>query len=507
MDVIIFSIFLSNAILFVWCYRFLPLQDYPDWLLQGSLFLKALYGNLPVDYSLVMYPVPNAISTLILGGLNTIFQPEISGKIFLTISLFQFFVGSVYLFATYDNKRMSFIYYIPLLLIFNTFFFHGYINYFLGLGILFWGLGYILRKPLSEVNPLVLLFITVLLFFSHAIVFGIFILYLFILLCFQENRRKAIGNIMRGTSISLVLSILYIINHMKLTEFSPNISGKMHGFEVPGFEDSLQYFSIFHSFYPFSDSQMLFVKLINTFNHIFCYGIFVLLILGIWYLVRTKSRDIALLVMLSISIFFYIFSPSYFLGIVRPGERFLYFGSWMIFACFIPQLNEFDDKINNILKGILLAFLCLQTIFLHFHAGKVAKTMATIYLELEKNVHAEVLDIIAESHFDYQTKFDNDAYHTPFFMSSHSPLMRLPFYLAVGRQMHAHIFPTGLILDKNSELKNDSLSLLQNTKGQSEEMLILGEKKGNEFIAQVLSDKYYNSFVGDYLIIADKRSH
>ena len=37
---------LASALLFVWGHRFLPLQDYPDWLLQGELFADLLQDRL-----------------------------------------------------------------------------------------------------------------------------------------------------------------------------------------------------------------------------------------------------------------------------------------------------------------------------------------------------------------------------------------------------------------------------------------------------------------------------
>jgi hypothetical protein len=130
--------------------------------------------------------------------------------------------------------------------------------------------------------------------------------------------------------------------------------------------------------------------------------------------------------------------------------------------------------------------------------------MADIFSDLHNNAHAEELVIIAESHFDYQNKFEN-AYHTPFFMASHSPLMRLPFYLGLKKQVYAHIFSTGIILDKKQELQVNSFTFLNNTEGQAKEMLILGEKTGNEFIAQILSDKYESTFIGNYLTICRKK--
>jgi hypothetical protein len=308
-DLFIFGVFLLNTMVFIWYYRFLPLQDYPDWLLQGFLFFKALHGQLPHNYSLITYPVPNSISTFVIGGLDTLFHPEVSGKIFLSINALLFFSGSTYLLGVYDTKKTSFIYYLPVLLIFNPFFFHGYINYYFGLSVLFWGFGYVMRRPLDVINPLAILCITVLLFYSHAMVYGIFLLYLLISLIVQNNR-KTIRNVALGVSCSLVLSVLYAINHVRYTKFSPDIPGKIHAFNFPGFEDTLQYFSIFHSFYPFSDSRILFISLANTLNHLFCYSIIVILLFGLVYIIRTKSKDRALLIVLGISILFYLFSPN-----------------------------------------------------------------------------------------------------------------------------------------------------------------------------------------------------
>ncbi len=54
----ILALFLLNSIWFIWSHRFLPLQDYPDWLYQGFILSKFIRHAHPTAFSLKLYPIP-----------------------------------------------------------------------------------------------------------------------------------------------------------------------------------------------------------------------------------------------------------------------------------------------------------------------------------------------------------------------------------------------------------------------------------------------------------------
>ena len=93
-DLIIYISFIINAIVFIWFFRFLPMQDYPDWLYQGYIFSQAMKGQPIFDFQIIDYPVANSVSTFFIGLFSLFLHTEISGKLFLTIYVFIFTFGS-----------------------------------------------------------------------------------------------------------------------------------------------------------------------------------------------------------------------------------------------------------------------------------------------------------------------------------------------------------------------------------------------------------------------------
>jgi len=81
---------------FIFSLRYLPFQDLPDWCLQGKIFNEFIKGNHLKDYKITKIPVPNSISTFILGILNLIFDYTLSIKIFIAFYLIIYFLSVIY---------------------------------------------------------------------------------------------------------------------------------------------------------------------------------------------------------------------------------------------------------------------------------------------------------------------------------------------------------------------------------------------------------------------------
>ena len=162
---------IASGLYFIWANRFLPLQDYPDWLYQGYLFSKFLIGHPLPEYTLKTYPIPDATATFLIGILNLVVSPEASGKVALSLSLCSFVASSIYLFKSFNPSEENLLLYLPLVLAINDWFFFGNIAYYFALSILFLFFGYVIRRldDLRTANVPIIFTLLTALFFTHLI--------------------------------------------------------------------------------------------------------------------------------------------------------------------------------------------------------------------------------------------------------------------------------------------------------------------------------------------------
>ncbi len=130
----------------IWSYRFLPISDYPDWIFEGSIVAKLLRGQALASYSFKHYPVPYSGTVAMLGLLDLILAPEISGKIVLSLCVILLALSSTYLLRSLRRDADNPLLLIPLLFLLNTFFFWGELGYLFSLSILFLYCGYLFRR-------------------------------------------------------------------------------------------------------------------------------------------------------------------------------------------------------------------------------------------------------------------------------------------------------------------------------------------------------------------------
>src|SRR5512141_1785563 len=92
-------------ILLIWQYRFVPSNDYPEWLYQANII--AHYAdheyNYAQWYTLLIAPVPNGGFVLPLVVLLHILPLEIAGKILLTLFVLAFPLSVRYYFRSLGN--------------------------------------------------------------------------------------------------------------------------------------------------------------------------------------------------------------------------------------------------------------------------------------------------------------------------------------------------------------------------------------------------------------------
>jgi len=500
--VLLYLFAILNALCFVWGYRFLPLQDYPDWLYQGTLLSQAIRGTLSEQYRVVPYPVPNAISTLVIGLLGLVFRPEVAGKLTLTLYVLAFIAGSAYLFTS-TGGRLGPLFCIPLALLFSGFFFHGYLSYLLALGPLFFGIGYLIRRreEPASVSTGVVLATSLLLYLSHALVYAAWLLFLGLFFAGRPSRRLA-ARLLLALAPSLVLLAIYVLQtaqgagDTRVFYGERWLAGKL-GTLFPTFH-------LFHGFYPVTSALDPGVALFGKLNQGFA------LLVGLtclWGAVAAwRDADCRLpLAAGGAFLAVYLLSPRYLAGNVLPDLRFLFPALWMLLAYGAPALDRRLGPVGRRVGWRLGGgVLFLQAFFLHGHAGVCAWRAEAVYREMRTAIGDQPFREVFESHFNYEGRFRR-VYHLPRHIAVHSPLSRLPYYLHIEQGSDAPIFATGILKETAPRPPLDSVTALRNLPEEPEFLVTLGGDAGNRFIAGMLSDRYEVERAGRYAIVLKRR--
>jgi hypothetical protein len=151
----------------------LPLQDVPDWVYQGHVLRLLLAGDpRAAGFALVPYPVPNATASALFAALDPWLDPAAAGR---SVALAVLLLGAaaVARFAAAVDRASA-----PLLacvgfglFVLTTPFWYGYLNFCIAVALL---LLFLARSRVPGVLEMALW--ALVLFFTHAVVFGVFAL-------------------------------------------------------------------------------------------------------------------------------------------------------------------------------------------------------------------------------------------------------------------------------------------------------------------------------------------
>ncbi len=170
---------LAVFIALCWCLLVLQpfplLHDFPEWVYQGWLFKQLLTqdGATGVRYALVTYPVPNSLSQAGVGLLTMVLEPATAAKIWLSGYLFG--AALMCLNIWYRYKDSSQVLLLSVIVFFGPGFWNGYINFQYAL--LLFALYLSLSAGKRGAGYMTTLLCSLLIFFSHAVVFAIFVCY------------------------------------------------------------------------------------------------------------------------------------------------------------------------------------------------------------------------------------------------------------------------------------------------------------------------------------------
>lgn len=195
---------------------FLLTHDGPAHIFNACLIRELVNGNTLVSDFLYLknFPEPNWTGHLIIAFLSYFFHPNIAEKIFLGayIFLFPFFFRKLLQKVNSNNGAIVLL---VLPFVYSYFFFGGLYNFLAGATVLFASLSIILPQFEKGVNKkyIWISVFSILLYFSHLIALGIFLVMIFLSHLFsfrKENYHERRSNfiIFLRSSIPLLLSLL-----------------------------------------------------------------------------------------------------------------------------------------------------------------------------------------------------------------------------------------------------------------------------------------------------------
>ncbi len=350
------------------------LHDFLEWMYQGWLFNQLSTGTdeaIAVQYALVNYPVPNSLSQVAMGLLNTLVSPALAGKIWLGV-----YLGLATTLWVVAQRRSGDALQQLLLTSMITFgpgFWNGYINFQFAL--LLFALYLLIDTSGRQRSLWLTLLFSILLFFSHATVFLVFALYCVASILLDRSsvfsRRVIQLSCLIPSALlfgwySIVLLSSYAAQNDTSMGLSKWVQYKAYTLAKQGpFHNFIQ-----HNGKSLLDQFDLVYKAGFVANFAFA-GLLVLwLLVLLWSLLRGRLAESLrstvpvwpLLITLAVCFVIYLVSGSNTLGVVNLGERFLIVALMMLLLLFkCPALLQ---RALSIMAGWFMLYLLGATIVL-----------------------------------------------------------------------------------------------------------------------------------------------
>src|SRR5579872_3464603 len=127
--------FVSLFACLIFGFRYLPFQDYPVHLYQGFVFNQVLFHGNTFGGFFHFHPYlpPNAISAILIGIMDIIFDPFLSGKIYLFMLASGLYSGVYQYLVLHLNRKSMACAVFAFLMTLNLHFLMGYLNFLSGL--------------------------------------------------------------------------------------------------------------------------------------------------------------------------------------------------------------------------------------------------------------------------------------------------------------------------------------------------------------------------------------
>jgi hypothetical protein len=438
-----FAACVVSALVLIWAHRFLPMSDYPDWMYEGSVAAELLQGKPPASYTFKHYPVPYAGTVALLGLLDFAFPPEVSGKVVLSLSIILLALSSTYLLKSLRRDADNPLLLIPLLFLFNTFFFWGELNYILGLSLFFLYCGYLFRR-IYRSEPINWWFagsVSIALFFCHFLPYATAVL-VTLILCFTESRTKLLRPFAISFAPSIGLTIWYAIERWSL-----KLNGPVWEFwtvhQMAG--HLIAAFSPFPEFLPWLGIHAPGMKVFALLNLLVAILLTFVVPVCVLFWAKGRTRNRGVLACAVVCALAVVVSGYEFAGMLSPGERFIYPAIWIGLCWLIGEgIPREGSVMSRGLTVVLIGLLACQILFLRVNVGTVSNGLAALYSKLRSaNSRTEFCAI-----YETYTRQSWDEPHRTGFdllLTNHASAPRVPYYLYLEDKVEAPIFQIGIL--------------------------------------------------------------
>lgn len=475
-----------SALAFVWSHRFLPLQDFPDWLVQGTLLAHQLNDALPAQYSFKELPVPNAISTLCIGILSHIAPPELAGKLLLSGYVVGFAAASYYLLSAACRAVPAGIWIATLITLLSFPFFHGEINYALSLLVLYSGQGFVLRRiGREDVGTwLLVAAISTLIFFCHGAGYGLWLMFLTVCVWRARRIRTALA-CAAAVAPSVVLVAVYTLS--RVAEPGTVVEGWSPIDLVLGFGKKLwllfKFLAPFQGFYPFMDEQLAWILVLAN---LLAIG-FVLYTAWHWIRERERSSNPILQTMrdlLALYALAFVLAPPQLGGLLNPAERIVLPAFHLALAYFAAARPEQAAAPRPSTLRVAWALLALQAIYIHGYGGFASVQLAAAYERLREYAVRTTAVVLHESHFRFEGRQHPARPLAWQLLPLHFPMLRITYYARLEAGEPLPIFETGLFRSTTHRIPNSAAAAEQIA--DDGPVVIVGWPPGNRAVARLL---------------------
>jgi hypothetical protein len=224
----------------IWLVRYPPLQDYPDLLMQGAILRNWTNPALHLGQIYRLQPgLPPRLAALsLLTLLGRTFNPETAGRLTISVYLLLFPLSVSYLFRAVRRQSSS-AELVAFLLAYNFWFFQGSLDFLLGMAVVCFSLGYLVRHwaQLDGGLAVRLAAFSILCYLSHIMAYVVLALVVGLLwLVTPDHRRRrsalAVAAVLPG--LLLLAAYLLVAGHAGgALAFTPSLPNKLVAYVMP----------------------------------------------------------------------------------------------------------------------------------------------------------------------------------------------------------------------------------------------------------------------------------
>lgn len=304
---------------FVFAFRFIPLQDYPEWLLHGVI-LRTMIAEGAVHhgaYALHAYVPPNAISTLLIAAFNFVVPAEPAGKAVLVSAMILLHTGIVRFMRATLRGHDALVLWAAFLFVFNYTFWLGNLSFYIGMGVALHGGHLLVRRGWGR-SVVKMTALVALAYLCHFFAW-FFVLFIAAVNALLDRSRAALLRLAAAAVPSLVLFVHYLL--VKGSTEAPELPTPAAGAFIAG---KLMMFAgaiiPFQRFKGVAEPSTIVV----AGNYLFITAMGALIVLAAWRFARERRLDLNIALALPLPLLI-LGLPPLASGIVFPGQRLVLF--------------------------------------------------------------------------------------------------------------------------------------------------------------------------------------